>query len=62
MISCDKQNMACQGGYLDKTWSFLEETGIVSEACYPYTSGAAHVAACSSTCTGSGTWNPHKSG
>ncbi len=38
-VSCDKTNFACQGGLLDKLWSYLEKTGIVEEKCFPYVSG-----------------------
>lgn len=33
--------MACQGGWLDVTFSYLENTGVVTEKCFPYVSGAA---------------------
>lgn len=39
MVSCDSGNYACQGGMLDKAWSFLEKTGIVADKCLPYVSG-----------------------
>merc|ERR1712183_573895 len=61
MISCGKENMGCQGGYLTKTWDFLHETGIVTDDCYPYTSGSGENGKCYSECTGSGSWVPYKS-
>lgn len=39
MVSCDKSNYGCQGGLLDKLWTYLERTGIVEDVCFPYTSG-----------------------
>jgi cathepsin B len=39
MVSCDSGDMGCQGGLLDRAWTFLEKTGIVAEACFPYVSG-----------------------
>jgi len=39
MVSCDSGDMACQGGLLNKAWSYLETTGIVAEQCFPYVSG-----------------------
>jgi len=39
MVSCDTQDMGCQGGNLDKAWDFLEKTGIVADECLPYVSG-----------------------
>jgi len=61
MVSCDKAELACDGGYLNKAWNYLEGTGVVSDACMPYTSGAGKVAACpASKCTGSGSWSKYK--
>jgi len=34
-------------------------TGVVTDACYPYTSGAGRTAACSRSCTGTGAWKKH---
>jgi hypothetical protein len=39
MVSCDKNNFGCEGGYLDKEWDFLEKKGTVGESCWPYESG-----------------------
>ena len=48
--------MGCKGGYLTKTWDYLKTTGIVSDECYPYTSGSGTVASCARSCTGTGSW------
>jgi cathepsin B len=47
LVSCDTQEMACNGGYLYYSWKFLEKTGDVTDACFPYKSGAGAVPACS---------------
>jgi len=39
IISCDRNSFGCQGGYLDKTFEFLNLYGSVTESCFPYTSG-----------------------
>lgn len=39
LVSCDKNNYACQGGFLDKTHMFLNQYGTLTESCFPYTSG-----------------------
>jgi len=39
LVSCDKGDMGCNGGYLDKSWEYLKKTGIVSDECLKYTSG-----------------------
>merc|ERR1712151_183266 len=61
MVSCDMSNYGCQGGYLNKAWDYLHTSGIVSDACYPYTSGSGNRGTCRSSCTGSGTWKKYHS-
>ncbi len=39
MVSCDSNDMGCQGGRLDFAWNYLEKTGIVTDTCFPYVSG-----------------------
>jgi cathepsin B len=50
LVSCDTTNYGCDGGYLDLTWEWMEQTGIASDACMPYTSGTGAVAACPTKC------------
>lgn len=49
LTSCDKQNLACQGGWLQKAWAFMENNGIVTNNCMPYTSGNLAVPSCPSS-------------
>ncbi len=37
-VSCDYSSYHCHGGYLDRSWKFLETTGVVSARCFPFTS------------------------
>jgi cathepsin B len=60
LVSCDKSDLGCNGGYLNKAWNYISTTGIVTDACMPYTSGKGVVAACPTKCTGSGTWAKYK--
>jgi len=39
MVSCDSGDYGCNGGLLDRAWSYLEKTGIVADECLPYVSG-----------------------
>jgi cathepsin B len=39
MVSCDKNNFGCQGGYVDKSWDYIRDKGVVTEECHPYVSG-----------------------
>lgn len=50
LVSCNKQNYACQGGYLNLAWAYLSVTGAVSDECFPYVSGDGSVPSCVKTC------------
>jgi cathepsin B len=60
MVSCDSSDMGCNGGYLNKAWSYLTTTGIVTDACMPYSSGKGVTGKCSTSCTGSGTYKKYQ--
>jgi cathepsin B len=45
-VSCDSQNLGCNGGYLDLSWDYVRDNGIVSDDCYPYTSGSGQTGTC----------------
>jgi len=61
IVSCDTSdgNMGCDGGYPIYAWQYMQATGIVADACYPYTAGGGVTGNCllpASTCpSGSGT-------
>jgi len=55
MVSCDKTDYGCNGGYLQNAWKFLENTGVTTEKCQPYVSGSGQEPACSKTCKDSST-------
>jgi cathepsin B len=38
MVSCDSWNQGCNGGILSWAWSYIANTGLVSDSCFPYTS------------------------
>jgi cathepsin B len=46
MVSCDTGDYGCNGGYLNVSWDYLEQTGIVDDACFPYTSGSGSSGSC----------------
>ena len=50
MVSCDKGDHGCSGGYLDHAWEYLKATGIVTENCFPYGAGKGMAPACRTTC------------
>ena len=46
MVSCDNVDMGCNGGWLDKSWNYLVNNGIVTDECYPYSSGSGVTGTC----------------
>ena len=60
LVSCDNKdgNMGCNGGYPIRAWQYMEKSGVVTDECYPYTSGQGVTGSCKlsgSTCpSGSG--------
>jgi cathepsin B len=49
LVSCDTANgnEGCNGGYPIYAWQYMQKTGIVADACYPYTSGGGVTGTCS---------------
>jgi len=61
LVSCDTGNFGCQGGYLNAAWAYMENPGIVTLSCYPYTAGNDDEApACVNTCQDGSTWTVYK--
>ena len=60
LVSCDTLNGGCSGGYIDEAWNFIASTGIVSDACFPYSAGSGDASACTNTCSNSQKWLPYK--
>ena len=61
-VSCDYNNYGCDGGYINLAWSYLQNTGIVTDACFPYQSGSGNAPACptSKTCADGSAWTKYK--
>mmetsp|Transcript_19072 Transcript_19072/g.44570 ORF Transcript_19072/g.44570 Transcript_19072/m.44570 type:complete len:392 (+) Transcript_19072:106-1281(+) len=36
LLSCDMGSRGCAGGDLDTVWNYIEQSGLVSEVCFPY--------------------------
>lgn len=51
MVSCDTTDYGCGGGYMENAWEYLENTGIVTDTCFPYTAGDGQEAPCATKCT-----------
>jgi cathepsin B len=65
LISCETSDQyGCDGGYPLNAWKLMQSTGILSDQCYPYTSGNGVDGTClatSKTCpSGSGTYHVYK--
>lgn len=39
LVSCDDVSSGCNGGYSRKAWDYIMNHGLVTETCFPYTSG-----------------------
>lgn len=50
LVSCDTNDYGCNGGYMDMAWEFLENHGVTSDACFPYTAGSGFAPACATKC------------
>jgi len=46
MVSCDTVDLGCGGGWLDKAMDYLEDFGVVSDACFPYSSQSGATGTC----------------
>jgi len=51
LVSCDFSDYGCQGGYLTNSWAFLQNTGIPTDDCMPYTSGGGDSGQCKTKCS-----------
>jgi len=60
MVSCDTVDMGCKGGQLPAAWKYLQNTGIVTDTCLPYTAGNGTAPACANKCVDSETWSQSK--
>jgi len=50
LVSCDRQDMGCNGGWPQFAADYLVNSGIPPDSCVPYTSGGGSVPACSTKC------------
>lgn len=61
-VSCDYNNYGCDGGYLNLVWQYFTNTGVVTDACLPYTSGSGIAPNCptSKKCSDGSAWTKYK--
>jgi cathepsin B len=60
MVSCDTKDMGCQGGSLPNAWSYLTNTGLVTDTCMPYSAGSGTVPSCPAKCSDSESFTRQK--
>jgi cathepsin B len=60
LVSCDRGDMGCQGGRLPAAWSYLKNTGAVSDSCFPYAAGSGTAPSCPNKCSDSESWSSSK--
>lgn len=53
MVSCDTGDNGCHGGRLNQAWQYLQNTGIVTDSCFPYSAGDGEEAECVTQCVDS---------
>jgi len=54
LVACDHTDYGCGGGYLNNAWEFIAKSGLVTDQCFPYTSGSGSVPTCPTSCTTAG--------
>lgn len=60
MVSCDKSDDGCSGGMLPNAWTYLKDTGIVTDACFPYGAGGGKAPACVDKCANGADFQKYK--
>jgi cathepsin B len=50
LVSCDTVDQGCRGGYLDKAWDYISQTGLLTDSCFPYVAGTSGTPPCPTTC------------
>lgn len=60
LVSCDTVDHGCGGGWLLPAWKFMSETGLPSDACFPYAAGGGQPSACTTQCADNSTYSTHK--
>ncbi|KJE90676.1 cathepsin B [Capsaspora owczarzaki ATCC 30864] len=49
LVSCDSTDYGCDGGYPINAWHYMQSLGVVTDTCYPYTSGNGDSGTCQIT-------------
>lgn len=60
MVSCDTHDMGCSGGQLPNAWKYLQDTGIVTDKCFPYEAGSGKAPSCPNKCEDAENWSQSK--
>jgi cathepsin B len=60
MVSCDRSDSGCNGGYMSAAWSYLKSTGAVSDKCMPYKSSSGTAPSCTTKCADGSAWKKYK--
>jgi len=52
LVSCDTADNGCRGGQLPAAWTYMKNTGLVTDTCFPYTAGNGTAPSCRTKCVG----------
>jgi len=50
LVACDQKDNGCHGGQLKTAWEYIQSPGLLTDSCFPYTSGAGDVPMCAEKC------------
>lgn len=50
LTSCDRYDNGCNGGGIVEPFKWMQNTGIVTDSCFPYVSGNGQVPSCIKSC------------
>jgi cathepsin B len=50
IVSCSKKSTGCTSGNIDTVWSYIRDSGLVEEYCFPYTTQDMKAPECSQKC------------
>jgi len=60
LVACDRTNFGCNGGNLATEWKYMQNTGIVTDSCFAYSSGDGSAPKCATSCEDGSIYKKYK--